>query len=87
MLNAFVVVLNVPLALPPIFNDAICGFVFTHDQAVLVTPAKSDWRFAFIVEAEVCAVGAGRLSVPPLLVKMEKVRWEIAIGSNTFGSG
>lgn len=42
MLKAFVVSLNVPLAAPPIFSDAISGFVFTHDQPVLVTPAKSD---------------------------------------------
>ena len=88
--KAFVFSLNDPVALPPIFKDAdsgVGGLVSNPDQPVLVTPAKSDWRFAVMVAPEVCAVGTGRWSVPSLLVKMENVRWEIVMGSNTVGGG
>jgi hypothetical protein len=69
------------------FSDAINGFVLTHPQPVLVTPAKSDWRFAVRVAPDVNPVGAGRLRAPPLLVKIENVRWLIVIGLKMFGRG
>ena len=72
--NAFVISLNDPVAIPPMFNDAISGLLFTHAQPVLVTPANTDWRSAVMVAPEVSAVGAGKFKLPPLLVKIEKVR-------------
>ncbi len=81
--KAFVISLNDPVAIPPTFKDVVSGvggLVSNPDQPVLVTPAKSDWRFAVMVAPEVCAVGAGRLSVPPLPVKIEKVRCPIVMG-------
>jgi hypothetical protein len=85
--NAFVTWLKEPDASPPMFKDAMSGSLFTQDQLVLVTPAKSDWRSTVMVAPDVCAVGAGRLSALPLLVKMENVRWEMVIGSKMFGGG
>ena len=85
--NAFVASLNDPVAIPPMLREDITGLVFIQVQPLLVTPAKSDRRSAVMVEPDVCAVGAGRFSAPPLLLKIENVRWEMVIGSKMFGGG
>lgn len=85
--NAFVVSLNDPVAIPPIFKEDIAEFELIQDQPLLVTPANSDRRSAVMIEPAVCAVGAGRFSAPPLLLKIENVRCEIVIGSKMFGGG